>query len=564
MRETLRKEERMDVVVDLSIDRGTTMLETLLQAEEGMAVAYHIRLPNGRFSVEFHELLLNLITYKNVRILKPLSFDDFPRDLVDRELVELTQESDRRRAALKYTWYKANRFLLDAVEQFDEFVYLTPCAIVKKHGWLAALVASGRASDAPVRSFRRKLLSRTREYLSCGWGMAGWFDGKALRQLPLEDSFVERIENPWRDIGDFSRQKHGPGFCLAGPWLSGFDVPLDFLLFALWSAFSLKLNDPHVWSQACVPQQDVVATARNDECCPPKKPMCSDETVLYEDRGGADKLWASLKGLYLETANKKLMAGDWAVDATVSELPLGGPKNNILVDNQIRFQIGTLRDMFRGERCFIIGNGPSLKHTDLTLLRGEYTIGLNRIYLNYSNMGYQPSFLCVTNPNVIKQFHPEIDILSSVKFLTYRTRNLIKNRWNTYFMESRVMHDFYGDLSGQVWCEGCTVTYCAMQVAFYLGFEEVILVGVDHGFSVTGEPHKLVTATGPDNNHFHPDYFGKGVKWQYPDLPASEVSYRVARSQYEQHGRKILDATVGGELQVFPKIDYLEYMAYPS
>jgi hypothetical protein len=233
----------------------------------------------------------------------------------------------------------------------------------------------------------------------------------------------------------------------------------------------------------------------------------------------------------------------------------------MLGHNRIRFAIDTLQDLFLGERCFIIGNGPSLNKTDLSLLRYEYTIGLNRIYLNYPKMGYQPSFLCVTNPNVIEQFHAEIDVLGSIKFLTYRTRDLIKNRWNTFFMETSGVHDFFEDLRELTWCEGCTVTYCAMQVAFYLGFKTVVLVGVDHGFPVSGAPNKLVTATAADQNHFHPNYFGAGVKWQYPDLPGSEVSYQVAKAVFESHGRRILDATVGGKLKVFPKVEYADYLA---
>jgi hypothetical protein len=95
-----------------------------------------------------------------------------------------------------------------------------------------------------------------------------------------------------------------------------------------------------------------------------------------------------------------------------------------------------------------------------------------------------------------------------------------------------------------------------MEIAYYLGFTTVILVGVDHFFKQSGEPHKLVTAKAEDPNHFHPDYFGKGVKWQYPDLERSEQAYRIAKKVYEEDGRVILDATVGGHLQVFPKVDY--------
>jgi hypothetical protein len=89
-----------------------------------------------------------------------------------------------------------------------------------------------------------------------------------------------------------------------------------------------------------------------------------------------------------------------------------------------------------------------------------------------------------------------------------------------------------------------------------MGCEEVILIGVDHNFATRGEPNKTVVSAGEDPNHFHPGYFGKGFRWQLPDLETSEMAYRMAREAYERAGRRVVDATVGGKLTVFPKVDY--------
>jgi hypothetical protein len=97
-----------------------------------------------------------------------------------------------------------------------------------------------------------------------------------------------------------------------------------------------------------------------------------------------------------------------------------------------------------------------------------------------------------------------------------------------------------------------------MQIAYYMGFQEVILIGVDHSFSTTGKPHATVTSQGDDPNHFAANYFGKGFRWQLPDLETSELAYRLAKEQFERAGREIVDATIGGKLQVFRKVDYLE------
>jgi hypothetical protein len=96
----------------------------------------------------------------------------------------------------------------------------------------------------------------------------------------------------------------------------------------------------------------------------------------------------------------------------------------------------------------------------------------------------------------------------------------------------------------------------ALQLAYHMGFREVVLIGVDHSFVSTGPANKLIVSSGSDPNHFDPNYFGAGVYWQLPDLPASEVVYRRAKQVFEADGRRILDATVGGNLTVFEKINF--------
>ena len=58
-----------------------------------------------------------------------------------------------------------------------------------------------------------------------------------------------------------------------------------------------------------------------------------------------------------------------------------------------------------------------------------------------------------------------------------------------------------------------------------MGFEEVILIGVDHNFETKGKAKQTVISGGDDPNHFSPEYFGKGFRWQLPDLDTSEEAY---------------------------------------
>ena len=143
------------------------------------------------------------------------------------------------------------------------------------------------------------------------------------------------------------------------------------------------------------------------------------------------------------------------------------------------------------------------------------------------------------------------------KFVSWYARNFLGFGKNIFYVR-----DAYDGTSGfaasptwRIW-EGATVTYVAMQLAYYMGFTRVILIGVDHSFATQGKPHSTVISTGDDPNHFDSQYFGKGFQWQLPDIETSESHYILARNYYETHNREILDATVGGKLTVFPKVSY--------
>jgi hypothetical protein len=219
-------------------------------------------------------------------------------------------------------------------------------------------------------------------------------------------------------------------------------------------------------------------------------------------------------------------------------------------------QLGSFKDKHRGQRGFIIGNGPSLKQTDLSLLRDEFTFGLNRIYLVFPELGFSTSYYVSINSLVIEQCARDIRALPVPKFLSWRSRHLIQPSPGLMFLHTTYTGPkFATDARGRLW-EGATVTYVALQLAYYMGFRQVILIGVDHNFSTQGAPNTTVVSQGDDPDHFHKGYFGKGFRWQLPDLETSEWGYRMARQAYEADGRQVLDATVGGKLNVFPKVDY--------
>jgi hypothetical protein len=219
-------------------------------------------------------------------------------------------------------------------------------------------------------------------------------------------------------------------------------------------------------------------------------------------------------------------------------------------------RLAAIKDSRKGERCFILGNGPSLRQTDLSRLKNEATLGMNRIYMAFAEMDFQTSYFLSVNDLVVEQCAADIQALKMPRFVSWRARRWLQPDDNLFFLYTTYTGPrFAKDIRGRLW-ESATVTYVALQVAFFLGFQQVILIGVDHNFVTQGKPNTTVVSQGDDPNHFNPGYFGKGFRWQLPDLDTSERGYLMARQAYEKAGREVVDATIGGKLRIFRRVEY--------
>ncbi len=221
-----------------------------------------------------------------------------------------------------------------------------------------------------------------------------------------------------------------------------------------------------------------------------------------------------------------------------------------------RSRLAPLMNLHRGERCFIIGNGPSLKQTDVPLLRKEITFGMNRIYLAFPEMGLETTYYVAVNQLVLEQCAADISQLAMPKFISCRAPRDLTFPEDTIFLNTSGRKPWFSFDPAEVVWEMGTVTNVALQLAYYMGFQQVILIGVDHSFSTKGPPNTEVLSEGDDVDHFSKEYFGKGFRWHLPDLETSELGYRMAKAVFEAGGREIVDATVGGKLQVFRKVAY--------
>jgi hypothetical protein len=220
-------------------------------------------------------------------------------------------------------------------------------------------------------------------------------------------------------------------------------------------------------------------------------------------------------------------------------------------------KLSKFKDIHKGEDCFIIGNGPSLKKMNLSDLKNHHTFGLNKIYLLFNKFDLNLSYHVTVNPYVIEQSVKQFEELNCPSFLSFRvSQKIIRHLSHINFIMTSGPYTFQTDIQRPIF-EGYTVTYVAMQIAFYMGFQRIFLIGVDHNFVAQGSPNDLQILKGDDPNHFSPNYFSN-QKWQLPDLEASELSYNLARFFYSRNGRQIYDATIDGKLEIFPKITFEE------
>lgn len=226
-----------------------------------------------------------------------------------------------------------------------------------------------------------------------------------------------------------------------------------------------------------------------------------------------------------------------------------------------RKKLKKLSNLYKGEKAVILCNGPSLIKNDFSLLKDVYTFGLNKINLLPNEFNFQPSAIVAVNPFVIEQ---NKDFYSSTHIPLFLdamgSKNIAKKRENICLIHSCDFPYFSRDCSLSVF-QGFTVTYVALQLAYYMGFTKVAIIGIDHNFHIEGRPNALIKSNGNDKGHFDSNYFSGDQTWQLPDLKASEHYYNLANLCYEEGGRKIYNASVSSDLKIFKKVTLEKFIS---
>ncbi len=146
--------------------------------------------------------------------------------------------------------------------------------------------------------------------------------------------------------------------------------------------------------------------------------------------------------------------------------------------------IRKLKNSKLNEKCFIIANGPSVKKEDLNKLSGQDIISINASPLLEEEYNFKSNYHVVSDLRFFEvEFKREIAKKKEIDPQTvcvYRSefKNLDVTGKNNYFVDAIGRDGFSTDLSHGYYF-GCSTTVLAIQLAYYLGFSEIYLLGVD-------------------------------------------------------------------------------------
>lgn len=225
--------------------------------------------------------------------------------------------------------------------------------------------------------------------------------------------------------------------------------------------------------------------------------------------------------------------------------------------------IKTLKDRYKGQRCFIIGNGPSLRISDLERLSSEITFSANRIYKIFEKTNWRPSFYLAVDPNFIRSSWKELDDYNLKEMFLGTDLSFdmsqFKNKATRIFEYTKFKINKWNDLTANVsedvskyFSVGYTVTFTSIQMAIFMGFKEIYLLGVDFSYSSVRDINGKIHNDNTVKDYFFGEKFTETVQSYYSSLHA----YKEAKDYCDKHDIRIVNLTRGGKLEVFERADF--------
>ncbi|MEK3901318.1 6-hydroxymethylpterin diphosphokinase MptE-like protein [Paenibacillus sp. FSL R7-0179] len=217
-----------------------------------------------------------------------------------------------------------------------------------------------------------------------------------------------------------------------------------------------------------------------------------------------------------------------------------------------------LKNTNENQRCFIIATGPSLTIEDLNKVRDEKTFGMNSLCKIYGEIGWETTYYGIQDTYVYEKLKGDI---ASIKKSTIIIGDSIKDSWEDYqkkwcsYPLNMLNHlvtyeDLTADFSENSYMkvyDGYTITYSLIQIAVYMGFKEIVLMGCDCNYSDNKDNQHFVSS-----GVFDSTYKTAGKRMMF--------AYEKAKEFADANNIMIYNATRGGMLEVFPRVDLDEIL----
>lgn len=225
-----------------------------------------------------------------------------------------------------------------------------------------------------------------------------------------------------------------------------------------------------------------------------------------------------------------------------------------------------LKNIYQGQRCFVIGNGPSLKLSDLEIIKNEITMSCNGSIDLFEKTMWRPTcFFCGDSQFLSEKLIDKDawdNLLGQVKFVFTTLRSSLYKDYNLYYSNlyfldlrrKREKIEFSEDICKKIFDAGTTL-YAMIQVAIYMGIREIYLIGVDFSFKNQIDLEGRLTINNNLSDHM------KEIEQHIVGTYAVDVmlnGYRSALKYAEKNNIKIYNATRGGKLEVFERINFTD------
>jgi len=217
--------------------------------------------------------------------------------------------------------------------------------------------------------------------------------------------------------------------------------------------------------------------------------------------------------------------------------------------------ISKFKDIHKGQRVFIIATGPSLTIEDVNLLKGEVCFGMNSIFNFFEYTDWRPDYYAIFDSTVYDRVKEDIDkvqlnCIFKPDYFEWLADNIyevpcLPNLCSTgveraHYKRWDIKH-FSSDISKFVY-SGTSVVFFIAQICFYMGFDEIYLLGAD--CSNFGTHSKIASYKGENRISGTQEDTIRGIMTDYLKI----------KQEADKRGIKVYNATRGGKLEIFPRV----------